>query len=184
MNKDRTSSTGSIRRQAELAPTTDPDISEAPRHIVASRIVRLPSSEFLTDLARRLTRPSQANRVFTPETLSFTLLMSARLTYQCAQYDGEAFRAWNDNRYGNHHTKESREQAIRDASDLADYARAEAAKDADRAYVLLTDTEASEMTVADVLDRISRLLVPGLGRRLFATGIKRGNERLVVKAVA
>ncbi|MDX3343415.1 hypothetical protein PV409_36260 [Streptomyces sp. ME02-6979.5a] len=144
----------------------------------------LPSSEFLTDFARRLNQPSQTGRVFTPETLRFTLLMSARLTHQCAQYNATASRVWNDNKNGNYHTRETRERAIREAADMADYAWDEATLDTDRAYTALVDTTAPSMTGADLLDRIARLLVPGTGRRLMATGIRRGNGRLVIKAVA
>ncbi|MGW1814114.1 hypothetical protein ACWCQM_11210 [Streptomyces sp. NPDC002125] len=145
---------------------------------------RLPSSEFLTDLARRLNQPSQTTRVFTPETLHFTFLMSARLTHQCAQYNATASRVWNENRNSNYHTKDANDLAIREASDMADYAWDEATRDADRAYALLVDTTVEGMTGADLLNRIVRLLAPGPGRRLLATGIKRGNGPLVIQAVA
>lgn len=144
----------------------------------------LPSSEFLTDLARRLNQPSNANRVLTHAALRNVLHMSARLTHQCAQFNRAASITRSDNRHGNYHTQETRERNIREADDMADYAWDEATKDADRAYILLADTTASEMTTTDLLDRIARLLVPGPGRRLIAAGIKRGNERLVIQAVA
>ncbi|MYR75204.1 MULTISPECIES: hypothetical protein [unclassified Streptomyces] len=145
---------------------------------------RLPSSEFLTDLARRLAQPTNQDRVFTHAALRNVLHASARLTHQCAQFNRAASITRSDNRHGNYHTQETRERNIREADDMADYAWDEATKDADRAYTLLADTTASEMTTTDLLDRITRLLVPGTGRRLLATGIKRGNGGFVIQAVA
>jgi hypothetical protein len=116
--------------------------------------VALPSSEFLAGLVQRLSRPSNANRVFTHDTLRVLLLMSARLTHDCDGLNAQASRIWSDNWRGSYHTRDARDRAIRDAHDLADYAWDEATRDAERAHRLLAGSAASVMTTADLLDRL------------------------------
>lgn len=152
----------------------------------------LPSSEFLAGLVQRLSRPDNATRTFTPDTLRTVLLMSARLTHECAKYNRDASQAWHENRHGNYHTKDARTRAIRDANDLADYAWDEATRDAEAAYALLVTPDVMAITAADLVDSLTAdealrrtVADPTVRpRRLIAAGIKRGSGQLVVKAVA
>lgn len=155
--KDRTSTLAQVAHPSDNVATA------------VHRAKPLPSSEFLAGLAEHLSRPSDASRVFTPDGLRVVLLMSARLTHECAKYNQAASRTWNENRHGNYHTKDARDRAIRDANDLADYAWDEAALDADRAYALLVDPTAPTVTSGDLLDRIRT--VAGSDRVLKAVAV-------------
>ncbi|MFD6149460.1 hypothetical protein [Streptomyces sp. NPDC060243] len=113
----------------------------------------MPSREMLADFARRIAR--NPARTFTPEQLQTTLVLSARLTYHCHQFDNAAYRAWASNRNGSWHTQEARERAIQDAHDLADYAWDEARNDATRAHSFLIDPAVGVVTARDLLVRIA-----------------------------
>jgi hypothetical protein len=126
-------------------------------HDAVPMLGKLPSGEFLTGLVERLSRPDNVHRSFIPDGLRVVLLMSARLTHDCAKYNRDASQVWHDNRRGNYHTKEARDRAIRDASDLADYAWDEAAGDAERAYALLVTPTDTVITVIDLLSRLDSL---------------------------
>ncbi|MFE9461687.1 hypothetical protein [Streptomyces californicus] len=149
------------RITGQTAATTSNDMDEALRRVQGrpAPTKPMPSSEFLTDLARRLNQPTMANRTYTPHTLHHTLLMSARLTHQTAQHHRAAAHTWHENKNSGYHTRDTSERNIRDAHDLADYAWDEATTDADRAHALLTDGT-TPLTTTALLGRITALLSP------------------------
>lgn len=164
-------------RNSGPAITASNDAEEALRRVQGrpAPTKPMPSSEFLTDLTRRLARPTMANRTYTPQTLHHILLMSARLTHQTAQHHRAAALTWHENKHSGYHTRDTSERNIRDAHDLADYAWDEATTDADRAYSLLADGN-TLLTTETLLARLTTL-TSAIG------AVRTGSDR-ALKAVA
>lgn len=115
--------------------------------------------EVLSGFARRIA--GSPDRVFSSEQLSFTLTMSARLTYDTSGADDAAYEAWSAHRHGSWHTREARERAIREAHEFADLAWSEASADAERAHAVLFAGADEAVTAAVLVERIAGLLAEG-----------------------
>ena len=148
MKQDRTANVGTIEHRTDSATDSITTL------VASGKPAELPSGEFLTDLARRLS--ADPARTFTSERLYVVLTMSARLTHNCASYNADASRVWSDNKNGSWHTRETRQRTIRDADDLADYAWDTATEDADRAFALLAPAGES-VTAAELAARVDAL---------------------------
>ncbi|MEU1134126.1 hypothetical protein ABZ383_30435 [Streptomyces sp. NPDC005900] len=109
----------------------------------------------LAGFARRIS--NTPDRVFTSGQLLLTLTMSARLTHDCSAANNAAYETWSENRHGSWHTREAREQAMRNAHDFADYVWAEATADAERVHGLLFTGPDTTVSAADLLKRIDAL---------------------------